>query len=283
MLKNKYQLLAIDVDGTLLGPDHEISPATSAALLDAIDAGWVVCICTGRNYTEARPYLRQLESKGPGVFVSGAVANDVQTGATLFRFEIDPPRVSETIQLYRSSGHGVIVLGDPGVNGWEYAYLPGEREHPRLTEWLANTPCLVARFDAEPAWEAVLRIGVIGGPDDIRIVHQQIARQFGRQVYHHTIRVPNYNMIVHETFAPDANKWIAVKRVAAEMGILQTQIIAIGDDVNDIPMLRGASLGVAMGNASNATLRAADIVIPPNSQDGLAKFVRRLLAGKVLI
>ena len=58
-LKGKYRLLAIDVDGTLLGPDHEISPPTSSALLDAIAAGWVVCICTGRNYTEAKPYLQR--------------------------------------------------------------------------------------------------------------------------------------------------------------------------------------------------------------------------------
>lgn len=283
MLADTYRLLAIDVDGTLLGPDHQISPATSAALADAIAGGWVVCVCTGRNYTEARPYLRQLEGRGPGVFVSGAIANDVVSGRTLFRVEMDGPSVREAIALYRDCGCGVLVLCDATDTGWQYAYLPGRRTHPRLEAWLARTPCTVATFTDVPAdWRAVLRVGVIGSGEQIRTVHRRIAARFGRRVTHHTIRVPNHDMIVHETFAADANKWNSVRRVAEQMGIDPSQIIAVGDDVNDVPMLRGAGLGVAMGNASPATRRAADLVISPNTEDGLAQFIRLLLAGKAL-
>jgi Cof subfamily protein (haloacid dehalogenase superfamily) len=280
-LKGKYRLLAIDVDGTLLGPDHEISPSTSHALLEAIAAGWIVCICTGRNYTEAKPYLQQLESRGPGVFVSGAIACDVQTGRTLFRHEIRPETARQIVELYRASGYGVLVLSDPHAAGWEYVHLPGEREHPRLSVWLSNTPCDVRDLSEVPDWDAVLRIGVIGDSDELADIHRQISTRFGQQINHHTIRVPNHNMTVHETLAPEANKWNAVRRVGTALGIEKDRIIAIGDDVNDVPMLRGAGLGVAMGNASNATRRAADIIIPPNTQDGLAIFLRRLLSGEV--
>ena len=72
-------------------------------------------------------------------------------------------------------------------------------------------------------------------------------------------------------------KWSAVERLAAGWGIATAAICAVGDDVNDIPMIRAAGLGVAMGNAQPAVKAAADRIAPSHDEDGLAEVVAWLL------
>jgi hydroxymethylpyrimidine pyrophosphatase-like HAD family hydrolase len=89
--------------------------------------------------------------------------------------------------------------------------------------------------------------------------------------------VPAYAVEVLEVFDPAVNKWEGILHVARRHGIEAEQIIAVGDDVNDIPMLRNAGLGVAMGNARPEALAVAKRVIGPNTEDGLAVFLEELV------
>jgi hydroxymethylpyrimidine pyrophosphatase-like HAD family hydrolase len=82
---------------------------------------------------------------------------------------------------------------------------------------------------------------------------------------------------VLEVFDPAVNKWEGVLHVARLHGIEPGQIVAIGDDVNDVPMIRNAGLGVAMGNAKPEVLEVAKLVIRRNDEDGLADFLNELL------
>ena len=68
-------------------------------------------------------------------------------------------------------------------------------------------------------------------------------------------------------------KWSAIQRLAAEWGIAESEICAVGDDVNDIPMIRAAGLGVAMGNAQPSVKAAADRIAPTHDEDGLVQVV----------
>jgi hydroxymethylpyrimidine pyrophosphatase-like HAD family hydrolase len=89
--------------------------------------------------------------------------------------------------------------------------------------------------------------------------------------------VPAYDVEVLEVFDPAVNKWEGVKLVAERHGITQDQIIAIGDDVNDLPMIEQAGLGVAMGNARPEVLAVAKRVIGSNADEGLAEFLEELV------
>jgi hydroxymethylpyrimidine pyrophosphatase-like HAD family hydrolase len=76
------------------------------------------------------------------------------------------------------------------------------------------------------------------------------------------------------------NKWQGILHVAGHHGIRPEEIIAIGDDVNDVPMLRNAGLGVAMGNARPEIQAVAKRVIGTNADEGLAKFLEELVEGR---
>jgi hydroxymethylpyrimidine pyrophosphatase-like HAD family hydrolase len=77
-------------------------------------------------------------------------------------------------------------------------------------------------------------------------------------------------------------KWSGIERLADGWGIDQAAICAVGDDVNDIPMIQAAGLGVAMGNALESVKRAADRIAPPHDEEGLAVVVDWLLNGETV-
>ena len=83
-----------------------------------------------------------------------------------------------------------------------------------------------------------------------------------------------------EVFDPAVSKWEGISFVTRRHGIHASQVIAVGDDMNDLQMIRHSGLGVAMGNARAALKPAADLVIGPNLEDGLAVFIDELLSGK---
>ena len=86
-----------------------------------------------------------------------------------------------------------------------------------------------------------------------------------------------FGVDVLEVFDPAVNKWQGLLHVANAHGIDPADIIAIGDDVNDLPMIRNAGLGVAMGNARLEVQQAAMRVIGRNDEDGLARFLEELV------
>ena len=82
-----------------------------------------------------------------------------------------------------------------------------------------------------------------------------------------------------ECFAPGVNKWQGIMQVAGPMGITGSQVVAIGDDINDLEMIRNAGLGVAMGNAIAPIKAAARWQAPSNDECGMAEAINRLLNG----
>jgi hydroxymethylpyrimidine pyrophosphatase-like HAD family hydrolase len=95
--------------------------------------------------------------------------------------------------------------------------------------------------------------------------------------------VPAYGVDVMEIFDPAVNKWQGILHVARLHGVGPAEIVAIGDDVNDLPMIRAAGLGVAMGNARAEVKQAAARVIGRNDEDGLAIFLDELVAAHAVV
>jgi hydroxymethylpyrimidine pyrophosphatase-like HAD family hydrolase len=95
----------------------------------------------------------------------------------------------------------------------------------------------------------------------------------------HVLRSPRYTGFMCEFAPAGVTKWSAVRRLAEGWGISDEAICAVGDDVNDIPMIRAAGLGVAMGNALPEVKEAADRIAPSLADDGLVEVVGWLLDG----
>ncbi len=104
-----------------------------------------------------------------------------------------------------------------------------------------------------------------------------LEQQLGEHLSVHVLRSPRYRGFMCEIAPVGITKWHSIERLAAEWGIPHEEICAVGDDVNDLAMIRGAGLGVAMGNALDEVKAAADRIAPCHDSDGLVEVIGWLL------
>jgi hypothetical protein len=118
----------------------------------------------------------------------------------------------------------------------------------------------------------------MGPVDEMERLEATLAKQFAGSVSLHTIQSPRYRDWLCEIAPAGVDKWSSVRRLASRWGIPVEAICAVGDDRNDLPMIRGAGLGVAMGNAREEVQRAADRVVASHEAGGLVE-VAAMLTG----
>jgi Cof subfamily protein (haloacid dehalogenase superfamily) len=275
----QYRMIAIDLDGTLLSPAGEVTPRTKEAVHRALRAGLLVCFATGRNMTESQMVLDAVAHYDTAVFVGGAMVIDTQQRTTLHRTAMQPQLAREVCATLESLGHAALALQDTGLAGVDYLITDGVDLNHATSQWMKVTHASVHKAAdlATAAHEHTVRVGLVAPPEDAAKVQAILTEKFDGRIVCHSIHVPAYGVDVLEVFDPAVNKWEGILHVARRRGILPQQIIAVGDDVNDLTMLRHAGLGVAMGNAKPEAIAVADRVINRNDADGLAEFLEELV------
>jgi len=277
----KYELLALDVDGTLAGPDSKVSPEVIDAVAEAQRAGLRVCIATGRSFIETIPVWRQLRLRppyDPMVLIGGALVAEPHTGRTLWQRVISPVLAAEYSDELLRAGHSAIAIVDAWRWGFDYYIAEGPDAETVHRRWFAQMNVQVrrvARLAPAESDPPPLRINAVVEPAAAPALAERLARQFDGRLNVHSILAPNYGVTIVEAFSREASKWSAIRYVAQTDRIAPARMIAVGDDVNDLPMIRGAGLGVAMPGAPETVRAEADRV----AEGGLAKFLHDLLAG----
>ena len=172
-----------------------------------------------------------------------------------------------------------MVATDPWRHGVDYFRAADGWGHEFLHRWLGrheHTVRVVPRVDAVTDLPPALRVSAVVEPAKAPPLEARLREQFDGRLTMHTIYVPAYDFTVIEAFAHDTSKLVGITYVGQPWRIGPGLIAAVGDDVNDLPMLRGAGLGVAMPQASEAVKTAAKHV----AENGLATFIRELIDGK---
>jgi hypothetical protein len=274
-----YRLLAIDLDGTLLDSQHGLPPRTRAALHAAHERGLKIVLCTGRSFTETRPILDDIGlDLDATITVGGALLTDIARGETIASTAIAPALAQESTQWFLQRGYVVLWLGDASVAGFDGYVIDGPRRHPAIDRWIETTPCQMRCVVATPADDqAPLRITVVDDIDVLDDVSTAFQRVFERRLTYNVINVPMYGFTVLEAFAASVDKWVGITQLCQRWGIDPRQTVAIGDDVNDLPMIRNAGLGAAVANAKPAVKSAARQVVASNEQCGVAELIEKLL------
>ena len=277
----KYKLIAIDFDGTLLSPSGLVTARTKAAVHRCVANGYAVCFATGRNLTESARVLAEVDHLSAAVFVGGAIVADTQSGRTLHRTLMHATLAREICGFFESHGHAVLALQDTEVAGFDYLISHAIEPNEATRKWLSATRATVQWADDLPtrSHHHTLRIGIVAEANAVREANDELSEKFGPRIVSHCIQVPPSSLAVLEIFDPAVNKWQGVMRVARPLGISGEEIIAVGDDVNDIAMVRNAALGIAMGNAHPRLAAVADRVIGSNVDDGLAEFLENLVSA----
>jgi hypothetical protein len=285
----RFRLLALDVDGTLVGPDGVVGQDIRTAIVAARAAGLAVCLATGRSYREGRGVWEQLRLEAPHepmVAVGGAMVCQSDTGRTLYHRGM-PREVARGFgSALNDRGHVAMALVDGWRHAVDYLVTGGGDHHAAGKDWFSKMDVRVrqvAGLADAPADMAILRISAVVEDGQARQMAAELSRQFDGQLNVHAILAPNYGVTVVEAHAVGADKMTALRYVAQPMRVGAGLIAAVGDDVNDMPMVRGAGLGAAMGHAPEALKAAADVIVGDgtgNGREGLADFIRRLAAGE---
>jgi Cof subfamily protein (haloacid dehalogenase superfamily) len=277
-----YRLIAIDLDGTLLSPTGKVTERVKAAIHRALSAGLLVCFATGRNFTESRSILEAVAHYDSAVFVGGAMVIDTKQRVTLHRTLMDGELARQLCTFFENRGQTALALQDTHEAGVDYLVTARDQpSNPATAEWMKATRAIVhPRADlASHPHEHTIRVGIVADSAECQRMQKDLIAEFGERIVSHSILVPAYGVEVLEVFDPAVNKWEGILHVARRHGIAPEQIVAIGDDLNDLPMIKNAGLGVAMGNARPEVQAAAKRVIGSNRDEGLAAFLHELVAA----
>lgn len=257
-----YQILALDLDGTVLKSDRTISEAlihTVQKLAQQIP----VVIATGRHHTTARPYYHQLGLTGPIICCNGAYVYDYQQEKVIQHNAIPRPIAKEFLQLAQSHGMSAVLYATHAMMhsvSHPISYIED------LAEWAEQFPAnlkpqiykvtdLHQQLDSnEFIWKFVLEgEGVKSFATQMFVEEHFSAEQSWRDRF---------------DFAYKGNsKGAALSAYLATLGINPNNMVAIGDHHNDISMLKLAGLGIAMGNADSAIKVIADQVVTGNNDE----------------
>jgi Cof subfamily protein (haloacid dehalogenase superfamily) len=267
-----YRLLALDIDGTVVGNDLEILPSVIAAVAAAQARGIRVTLATGRTFGATLPFARRLDIHDPLICYQGGMVRDPVTDEIYAHVTMDGVLAAEAVDLLRAARVFAIAYIDERLCVFERdaeldTYL---RWHPEGTE-VVIAPDLASYVAKTPPTKLLF----IAEPETVGHQLQQLAARFGDQLV-----VLRSHAMFGELTAPGVSKGVALKTLAERLGIPREQVVAIGDHENDLPMIVWAGLGLAMGNAIPAVREAADAIIPTVEGGGVAWAIERYLLSE---
>ena len=284
----RYRLIAIDLDGTLLDGSGSISHRNRQAIAAAEAEGSLVVPCTGRAWREAKTELAVLPNLTVGVFVTGAAVVDLPEGRSVDLAMIEPNLAAQIVEHLYDLPDAVLVFREAALAGHDYLVTGRGQLTPNTQWWFERCGSTVSHLEHPTADDLhhTLRIGVVAGQPRITAVVESLERRFAGRVFSHCFQAiqlaqTGEYMYVLEIFGAGVDKWRGLELIAQERGIEPAQIAAIGDQVNDLTMIRSAGCGIAMGDGVEVVKEAADHVTLDCDADGVAVAVERLLAGTI--
>jgi Cof subfamily protein (haloacid dehalogenase superfamily) len=272
------RLIAIDIDGTLLNSEFKIPPANLAALHQARDSGVEIVLVTGRRHTFALPIAQALGFDMWLISSNGAVTRSMS--GELFHRELFPAATVRKLIAHMDAFRGnCVVTFDtelPGALVLEHANLLNasiSRWIEKNASWIKFVVPIEKALVTDPI--QAMYCGTIA-----RMREAEDHLKTGK--FDHEITVlkteyPARDLCMFDVLAYGCSKGHALERWAGYRGITKEQVMAIGDNYNDIEMLNFAGIPVVMGNASEAMKKLGYAETGTNDQAGVATAVERVL------
>ena len=279
MPHHRYRVLALDIDGTLLDGEGRLRSRTIEAVHRAARAGIRPVLCTGRRYRRALPIAEQLEIDSPLVCNSGALVKEPRGHRTLWRADLPGQVAKDILDLLRLRDELAVSFTDRPLGDFDFVVGEARSGRPLFDDYLDRNR---SHAEVDPDWTTRSDIDhyhlcAIGTRPTMLDLEGAILERTSGSVQTFVQKSPKYAGTMCEVLRQDANKWAALLQIARIWGVEPGEICAVGDDMNDVPMLRGAGLGVAMGHANPDVLGAADLVTGSDREDGVAMLIDDVL------
>lgn len=257
-----FRLLAMDLDGTVIGNDLVISQRVKDAVGRAIEAGLIVTLATGRMFQGTRKFAQQLGIAQPVICYQGAMIRHTVTGELWYHEPVPLEQAKEVIALAEGQGKTVIGFVD------DQCYVSRETDESRFYHHHAGVrPEPVGDLKA---WlpEAPTKVLIITPKEQ---TDETVA--FFKERFQDTLFVTRSYPLFTELTRLGVSKGKAMTQLCGRLGVPREDVIAIGDNLNDLDMIQFAGFGIAMGNGAPPVQAAAAYVAPTQADDGVAEAI----------
>lgn len=271
----KYKLLVLDVDGTLLNNDKEISARTLAALLKVQQMGVHIVLASGRPTYGILPVAKKLELGNYGGYIlsyNGAQIINARTGEVLFEKRINPEMLPYLEKKARKNGFSIFTYTEDRI-------ITDHPEDPHIRqEALLNNMKLVE----EPEFSIAIDFSpckcMLVSDDEEALVGLE---EHWRKRLNGVLDVFRSEPYFLEVVPCSVDKANTLGILMEKLDVKPEEVIAIGDGVCDFSMIQMAGLGIAMGNAQDSVKVCADVVTASNEEDGVALAVEKAILSEI--
>jgi Cof subfamily protein (haloacid dehalogenase superfamily) len=270
----EIKLIAIDIDGTLLNPAGEITARVRGAIEAAQRAGIIVTLATARRYFSTRQIADMLGLELPLIVYDGALIVNHPAQTILHSQPLSARVARQVIEIFLR--HNVQPVVQPCDGLLEAVWTgPAERDQPELTTYIAAAGERLCRMSYEQL--------CAGSIDPLRVVAFASQDAIQRLIPEVSALACSWSRLSMGSYAcaelaimhSGCSKASGVAALAAFYGIPLAQVMAIGDNTNDIAMLQAVGWGVAMGQAPAVVKAAARAITASNQEDGVALAIER--------
>ena len=275
----KYKLICIDLDGTMLDNNHRISLYNQNVIHRLHDAGYIVAVVTGRRFKSALPYTKQLAIDAPIICFNGGMIVDLEHHRILHTTSISRDYVQQVLKRWLPTGAPIFAykatLDNPDV------LHQNRSDHPAIVKYLASQYASGALREVDSLEVAIdfdpLCMKTFGWERDVLLCEGATDLSDSAEVQY--LKSKDYDGSCHyyELYPTAAKKKHGLIWLCDYYGFKQQEVLAIGDNYNDLDMIEWAGLGIAMGNAVPELKALADRVTETNNEDGVGRILEQVL------
>jgi len=271
----RIKALALDLDGTALLPDTSMGERTVTVLKELAARGMQVFFCTGRAIEAAERYRAAIGASGPMVFFNGAEVVDVPSGRILSSTMLDREIVDFCIDMSRSRNIHFQIYLAPGIiegaDKWEALLI--DRPTPEAEMYRAHTGIVPIVRDlkeaiAIPGVQGCIKAMFICEPERQDEIRVKLLERFGDTIY-----VSRTFPVFFEVMNAGVSKGEGLKTVMQFRGLRADEVLALGDEENDLSMFTVAGFSAAPVNAREKVRACADFIVASNAEEGAAAFL----------
>lgn len=268
----KYKLIVSDLDGTLLDERQRIPAATARLLQEFVGKGGLVTIATGRTEESVKWYCEHLEIDIPVILYNGAKIVDLKKEKAIYEKKLDAKSARTAMDCFRRRGWDIIYYADGG------AYV--ERMNAVIEGYIKKDNIKCCKVDSlDTILYDMMPVKLLTIADKDEIDEFLKTGWLERNSFINAVRSEN---TYFEILPWGVSKGKALRKLAKYLNISLTKTVAFGDNQNDIEMIKAAGVGVAVANAHPSLRDCADIITETNENEGVARVIEIVLAGKKL-
>lgn len=269
IMKQKYRLLVLDLDGTLTNSKKEISPRNLDALIRLQQSGVRLVLASGRPTYGIAPLAEQLQMKQHGGFIlsyNGGEIIDWCTDEIIYKNLLPDDVVPLLYEAARRDSHAILTYDGPCI-------LTESPDDPYVEKEAFLNKMQIRPTDdfLQAAPLPLPKCLIVGAPDSLIHTETELSLQLQRRIS--VYRSEPYFL---ELVPLGIDKAASLAVLLEKLGMTREEMVAMGDGYNDLSMIEFAGMGVAMANAQEPVRKAADYVTLSNDEDGVAEAVEKL-------